>query len=82
MVLYKNDSISGLHFSVFTGTTDTFTKNKRCHMILEGFSGFCANLEPASSKNNEILEIKFLQKVTSHALYSECNEDYGKWLGI
>ena len=38
-------------------------------MTLEGFSGFCAKLDPASSKNNEILilEINILHK-SSHAL--------------
>ena len=37
-------------------------------MTTEGLSSFCAKLEPASSKNNEILEIDVLQKLTSHAL--------------
>ena len=37
-------------------------------MASEGFSSVCAKLEAASSKNNEILEINALQKVTSHAL--------------
>ena len=37
-------------------------------MTLEGWSNVCAKLEPASSKNNEILEINVLQKFTSHAL--------------
>ena len=36
-------------------------KNKRCHMTLEGLSSACAKLEPASSKNNEILEINVLK---------------------
>ena len=38
-------------------------------MTLEELSSVCAKLEPASSKNNEILEINVLQKFTSHALY-------------
>ena len=37
-------------------------------MNLEGLSSVCAKLEPASSKDNEILEISVLQKFTSHAL--------------
>ena len=37
-------------------------------MTLEGSSSFCAKLEPASSTNNEILEINVLQNFTSHAL--------------
>ena len=36
-------------------------KNKRCHMTLEGLSSACAKLEPASSKNNEILGINVLK---------------------
>ena len=38
-------------------------------MTLEGMSSVCAKLTPASSKNNEILEMNALQKLTSHALY-------------
>ena len=37
-------------------------------MILEGLSSVCAKLESASCKNNEILEINVLQKLTLHAL--------------
>ena len=37
-------------------------------MTLDGLSSDCAKLEPASSKNNEILEINVVQKFTSHAL--------------
>ena len=37
-------------------------------MTTEGLSSFFAKLESASSKNNEILEINVLQKLTSHAL--------------
>ena len=51
-------------------TTDTFNKNKRCHMTLEGLSSVCAKLEPATSKINEIFEINILQKFTSHALFT------------
>ena len=37
-------------------------------MNLGGLSGVRAKLEPASSKDNEILEINVLQKFTSHPL--------------
>ena len=39
-------------------------------MALEGLSNVCAKLEPASSKNNEILEINVQQKFTLHALWA------------
>ena len=55
--------------AVLTGfNRDTFNKNKRCHMTLEGLSSVCTKLESASSKNNKIYEINVLQKFTSHAL--------------
>ena len=38
-------------------------------MTLEGLRSVCAKLEPASSKNNEILKMNVLQKFTSHTLY-------------
>ena len=47
---YENDSILDATFSAVTKTTDTFNKNKRCQITLEGLSSFCAKLEPASSK--------------------------------
>ena len=67
---YENDPILNATFSTFTKTTDTFNKNKRCHMSLHGLSIVCVKLEPTSSKYNEILEINVLQKFTSHALYN------------
>ena len=67
---YENDSI--LNATIFgfykDNRTDTFDKNKRCHLTLEGLSSVCAKLDPASSKNNKILEINVLQKFTLHAL--------------
>ena len=39
-------------------------------MTLEGLSSVYAKLEPAISKNNEMLEINVLKKFTSHALFS------------
>ena len=47
----------------------THHKNRQFHMTLEGLSSVCAKLEPASSKNNELLEINVLLKYTPHALY-------------
>ena len=38
-------------------------------MTLEGLSSVCAKLEPAGSKNNEILEINVPQKFTEYTLY-------------
>ena len=43
-------------------------------MTLEGLSSVCAKSEPASFKNNEILEINVLQKFTSHALHGQSHE--------
>ena len=53
----KTTLFSTLPLSAFTKTTDTFNKNKRCHMTLEGLSSVCAKLDPASSKHNKILKI-------------------------
>ena len=33
---YQNDPFLNATFSAFTKTTDTFNKNKQCHMTLEG----------------------------------------------
>ena len=38
-------------------------------MNYRGLSSIWAKLEPARSKNNEILEINVLQKFTPHAFY-------------
>ena len=66
---YENDFIVNATFSVFTKTTDTFNKNKRCHITLEGLRAVSVSkLGPAGSKNNEIFEITVLQNFTSHAL--------------
>ena len=65
---YENDSVLNAPFLPFTKTADTFNKNKRFHMTLLRLSSVCVKLEPASSKNNEILEINALQNFTSHAL--------------
>ena len=72
---YENDSILNATFSTFTKTIDTFNKNKCCHMTLEVLSCVCAKLVPASSKNNEILEINVLQKFTSYVLYNHTQLD-------
>ena len=60
----ENDPILNAIFSAFKKATDSFYKNKRCHMTLEGLSSVCAKLEPASSENNEILGIGVLQNFT------------------
>ena len=52
-----------IHFLAITKTTDTFNKNKQCHMTLERLSSVCAKLEPAGSKNNEILKINNPEKI-------------------
>ena len=44
-------------------------KYNQCHATLGELSSMCAKIEPASSKNNEILEINVLQKFTPHALF-------------
>ena len=58
-----------LHFLALTKTTDTFNKNKRCHMTLEGLSSVCAKLEPSISENNKILEISVLQIYIACSLF-------------
>ena len=40
-------------------------------MTFKVLSIVCAKLEPATSKNTEILAINALQKFTSHALYEK-----------
>ena len=62
---YENDSILNATFSAFTKTTNTSNKNNRCPWWL---SSVCTKLKPATTKNNEILEINVLQKFTPHAL--------------
>ena len=44
-------------------------KYSECHTTLVELISVCAKLEPAGSKNNEILEIKVPQKFTQHALW-------------
>ena len=66
---FENDFILNVTFSAFEKATDSFNKSKRCYLALEGLSSICAKLEPASSESNEKLEINFLQKFTSHALF-------------
>ena len=45
--------------------TAIFNKNKRYHINFEGLGSVRAKLEPASSKDNEMLKINVLQKFTS-----------------
>ena len=52
-----------LPFSAFTKSTDTFNKNKRCYMTLEGMSNVCAKLDLANSKSNKILAINVFRSL-------------------
>ena len=45
-----------------------------------GLSSVCAKLGPASSKNNEILEINFLRKFTPHALLQTSSQFFQELL--
>ena len=49
MALRKRLYFERYIFLAFTKTTDTFNKNKACHMNLEGLSSVCAKLEPKIS---------------------------------
>ena len=73
---YENGSILSATFFWHLQRLQThLTKNKLCHMILEGLSSVCAKLEPASSKGKEILKINVLHKFTSYALCA-----MGSWI--
>ena len=52
----KMTILNAIFFGIYKDT-DTFNKNKLCHMNLEGLSSVCAKLEPSSSKDNEILDM-------------------------
>ena len=69
MVTRKRLYSESWHFLVLAGLP---YKYNQCHTTLGRLSGVCAKLEPANSKNNEMLEINVLQKFTSHALYTAC----------
>ena len=47
-------------FSRFIKRVDTCYKNDECRMTWRGFGCVCVKIEPASYKNNEILEINVL----------------------
>ena len=66
MVTRKRPYSESCHFLALTGVP---YKYNQYHTTLGGLSGVCAKLEPASSKNNETLEINVLQKFTHIALY-------------
>ena len=77
----KATLLGTLHLSSPAKTTDTFDRNKLCHMALDGLSSICAELEPANSEKNETLEINVLQKgpvkpvkwvKIAHSFYSLC----------
>ena len=63
MVTRKRLYSESCHFLAFAGVRYKY------HTTLGGSSSVCAMIEPASSKNNEILEINVLQKFLSHALF-------------
>ena len=63
--LHGNDSIPKA--TIFAASRHTL----QCYTTLGGLSTVCAKLEPASSKNNETLEINVLQIFTPHALCSK-----------
>ena len=51
-----------------------FENDSILNKALDGLSSVCAISEPASSKNNEILEINVLQKCTLHAICTQIAE--------
>ena len=66
---YENDFLLNVaFFGIYEENRHIFKKMKRCFLPLEQLSIVCAKLEPASSKNNEILEVNVLQTFTSHVL--------------
>ena len=65
--LHENDSI--LRAAIFLTLATIPYKYNQGHTILGELSSVCAKLEPASSKNDEILEINVLQQFTSDALF-------------
>ena len=71
MVTWKRLCHESYHFLALTGVP---YKYNQCHTTLAGLSSVCAELDPASSKNNEILEMNVLQKFTQHALHHESDE--------
>ena len=58
--LHGNDST--MRATIFLALAGMLYKYNQCHIILEMLSSACAKLEPASSKNNETLEINIQQK--------------------
>ena len=65
MVTRKRFYSEGCQFLALAGIP---YKYDQFHTTLGGLSSVCTKLEPTSSKNNEILEINVLQKVTPRAL--------------
>ena len=74
-VPWKRLNYESCHFSALAGISYKYNK---CHTALEGLSSVCAKLEPASSKNNEILEINVLQKFTVYVLFVVLSESHSK----
>ena len=68
MVTGKQLYFESCHFLALAGIPYRYNQ---CHTILEGLNSVCAKLEPATSKNNDILETNVLQKFNSHALFQQ-----------
>ena len=59
MVTWKRIYSESCHFLALASIP---CKYNQCHTTLIGLSSVCAKVEPASSTNNEILEINVLEK--------------------
>ena len=73
-MLWLNGNDSILRAAIFLALAGMPYKYTQCHTTLGELSSVRAKLEPASSKNNEILEINILQKFTPHALFLGCKK--------
>ena len=63
LMLWLQGNDPTLRAAIFCNCRHTY-KYTHCHTTLGGLSSVYAELEPASSKSNEILEINVLQKFT------------------
>ena len=59
----NNSILKAAFFGICKDSIDTPSKNKQCHLNFRELSSFWAKLDPAGSKNNEILEINVLQNL-------------------
>ena len=67
MVTQKQYYFESFHFLALAGIP---YKYNQCHITLGGLSSVCVKIDPASSKNNEILQQNVLQKFTFHMIFS------------